>query len=73
VLGWIANIVVSFLGAFFAAQFGGPFVAILMLAGGGSSSLAAAGGDVISVALALVMVVALGRSLGALWVVNRRR
>ncbi len=75
VLGWIANIVVSFLGAFFAAQFGGPLVAIplLMLAGGGSSSLAAAGGGVMSVALALMMVVALAGSSGAVWLVNRRR
>lgn len=75
VLGWIANIVVSLLGAFFAAQFGGPLVAVplLMLAGGGSSSLAAAGDGVMSVALALVMVVALAGSSGALWLVNRRR
>ena len=37
VLGWIANIVVSLLGAFLAAQLGGPLVAIplLMLVGGG--------------------------------------
>jgi hypothetical protein len=75
VLGWIVNIIVSLLGAFFAAQLGGPLVAIplLKLAGGGSSSLAAAGGGVMSVALALMMVVALAGSSGALWLVNRRR
>jgi hypothetical protein len=75
VLGWIVNIVVSFLGAFFAAQLGAPFVAIplLMLVGGGSSSLAAAGGGVMSVALALMMVVTLTGSSGALWLVNRWR
>jgi hypothetical protein len=75
VLGWTVNIVVSFLGAFFAAQFGAPLVAIplLMLAGGGSSSLAAAGGGVMSVALALMMVVTLTGSSGALWLVNRWR
>ena len=75
VLGWIVNVVVSLLGAFIAAQFGGPLVAIplLMLAGGGSSSLAAAGGGVMSVALALMVVVALAGSSGALWLVNRRR
>jgi hypothetical protein len=75
VLGWIVNIVVSFLGAFFAAQFGASLVAIplLMLAGGGSSSLAAAGGGVMSVALALMMVVALTGSSSALWLVNRWR
>lgn len=73
--GWIGNIVVSFLGAFLAAQLGGPIVAIplLMLAGGGSSSVAAAGSGVMSVALALMMVVALLGSLGALWLVNRWR
>lgn len=75
VLGGIVNIVVSFLGAFFAAQFGAPLVAIplLMLAGGGSSSLAVAGDGVMSVALALMMVVTLAGSSGALWLVNRWR
>jgi hypothetical protein len=75
VLGWIVNIVVSFLGTFFAAQFGAPLVAIplLMLAGGGSSSVAAAGGGVMSVALALMMVVTLTGSSGALGLVNRWR
>ena len=75
VLGWIVNIVVSFLGAFFAAQIAGPVVAIplLMLAGGGSSSVAGAGEGLMSVALVLVMAVALGGSWGALWLVNRAR
>ena len=73
VLGWIVNIVVSFLGAFFAAPLGEPLVAIplLMLAGGGSSSLAAAGGGVMSVALTLMMIITLLGSWGALWLVNR--
>jgi hypothetical protein len=75
VLGWIVNIVISFVGAFLAAQFGAPLVAIplLMFAGGGSSSLAAAGGGVMYVALALMMVVTLAGSSGALWLVNRWR
>ncbi|MDN4986474.1 hypothetical protein KUL72_07450 [Bradyrhizobium arachidis] len=75
VLGWIVNIVVSFAGAFLAAQFGGPLVAIplLMLVGGGGTSLAAAGEGVMSVALVLIMVVTLAGSSGALWLVNRRR
>jgi len=75
VLGWIVNIVVSLLGAFFAAQLSGPLVAIPLLAltGGGGSSLAAAGGGVMSVALALMMVVTIAGSSGALWLVNRRR
>jgi len=75
VLGWIANIVVSLLGAFLAAQFGGPLVAIplLMLVGGGGSSLAAAGDAVMSAGLVLMMVVTLAGSSGALWLMNRRR
>ncbi|NPU10389.1 hypothetical protein HL667_27315 [Bradyrhizobium sp. 83012] len=75
VLGWIVNIVVSLLGAFFAAQLGGPIVAVplLMVAGDGSSSLAAAGGGVMSAALALMMIVTIAGSAGALWLVNRRR
>ena len=75
VLGWIVNNVISFVGAFLAAQFGAPLVAIplLMFAGGGSSSLAAAGGGVMYVALALMMVVTVAGSSGALWLVNRWR
>jgi len=75
VLGWIVNIVVTFFGAFFAAQLGGPVVAIplLMLVGGGASSLAAAGGGVMSIALALMMVIALMGSWGAILLVNRWR
>ena len=72
VLGWIVNILVTFFGAFFAAQLGGPIVAIpLLLLVGGTSSLAAEGGGVMSVALVLVMAIALLGSLGALWLVNR--
>jgi hypothetical protein len=74
VLGWIVNIVVTFFGAFFAAQIGGPVVAIpLLMLVGGSSSLAAEGGGVMSVALVLVMIIALLGSWGALWLVNRWR
>jgi hypothetical protein len=74
VLGWIVNIVVSFVGAFLAAQLGGAVVAILVLSVvGGGTSLASAGGSAMSVALALMMVVTLLGSWGALWVVNRWR
>jgi len=53
VLGWIVNIVVSFVGVFLAAQLGG-LVMVVMLSPfmDGSSSLAAAGDSLMSVALA---------------------
>ena len=74
VLGWIVNIVISFLGAFVAAQIAGPIVAIpLLMLVGGTSSLAAAGNGVMSVALVLVMGLALLGSWGALLLVNRWR
>jgi hypothetical protein len=74
VLGWIVNIVVSFVGAFLVAPAGGMVVAMLLGPFmGGSSSLAAAGGPVMHVALAGMMIVTLLGSWGALWVVNRWR
>jgi hypothetical protein len=75
VLGWIVNIVVTFFGAFFAAQIAGPVVAIplLILVGGGASSLAAAGSGVMSIAIVLMMVAALLGSWGAILLVNRWR
>jgi hypothetical protein len=74
VLGWIVNIVVSFVGAFLAAPPGGMVVVmILSLFLDVSGSLAATGGPVASVALAGMMVVTLLGSWGALWIVNRWR
>jgi len=74
VLGWIVNIVVSFVGAFLVAPPGGMVVAMLLSPFmNGSSSLAAAGGPVMHVALAGMMIVTLLGSWGALWVVNRWR
>ena len=74
VLGWIVNIVVSFVGAFLAAPLGGMVVALLLSPFmGGSTSLAAAGGPVMHVALAGTMIVTLLGSWGALWIVNRLR
>jgi hypothetical protein len=74
VLGWIVNIVVSFVGAFLAAPPGGMVVVmILSLFMDGSGSLAATGGPLASVALAGMMVVTLLGSWGALWIVNRWR
>lgn len=74
VLGWIVNIVVSFVGVFLAAPPGGMVVVmILSLFMDGSGSLAATGGPLASVALAGIMVVTLLGSWGALWIVNRWR
>lgn len=71
VLGWIVNIVVSFLGAFLVAPLGGAVIAILL--SDGSQSLAATGGPRLSVALAGGMLVTLLGSWGALRIVDRWR
>ncbi|MET0653163.1 MAG: hypothetical protein ABWY63_11670 [Hyphomicrobiaceae bacterium] len=71
VLGWIVNIVVSFVGALVASPLGGMIIAILLT--DGSRSLAATGGPRFSVALAGGMLVTLLGSWGALWLVNRWR
>ena len=71
VLGWIVNIVVSFVGAFVAAPIGGMVLALML--SDGSRSLAASGGPRFSVALAGGMLVTLLGSWGALWIVNRWR
>src|SRR3954452_1222555 len=74
VLGWIVNIVVSFFGAFLAAQLGGLVMVMMVLPFmGGSASLAAAGDPLMSVALAGQTVITLLGSWGAVWVVNRWR
>jgi len=73
-LGWVVNIVVSFIGAFLVAPLGGVVMAMLLLPFmDGSSSLAAAGGPRMSIALAGQMTIALLGSWGALWLVNRWR
>ncbi len=71
VLGWIVNIVVSFVGVFVAAPIGGMVIGILL--SDGSRSLAATGGLRFSVALVGGMLVTLLGSWGALWIVNRWR
>jgi hypothetical protein len=71
VLGWIVNIVVSFIGVSVAAPIGGTIIALLL--SDGSRSLAATGGPLFSVALAGGMLVTLLGSWGALWIVNRWR
>jgi hypothetical protein len=71
VLGWIVNVVVSFVEAFVAAPIGGMVIAIML--SDGSRSLAATGGPRFSVALAGGMLVTLLGAWGALWIVNRWR
>ena len=71
VLGWIVNIVVSFVGALVAAPIGGMVLALLL--SDGSQSLAATGGARFSIALAGGMLVTLLGAWGALWIVNRWR
>ena len=74
VLGWIVNIVVSFVGVFLAAPPGGMVVVMILgLFMDVSGSLAATGGPAAAVGLAGMMVVALLGSRGALWIVNRWR
>jgi len=73
VLGWIVNIVVSFVGVFVAAQLGGIVIVMLLSPFMDGSSLAKAGGAVMSVALAGGMLVSLLGAWGALWIVNRWR
>lgn len=73
-MGWIVNIVVSFVGAFVAAQLGGMvMVMILGLVANLDGSLAKTGGPVMSVALAGGMVATILGSWGALQIVNRWR
>lgn len=73
VLGWIVNIVVSFVGVFVVAPLGGMVVAMILSPFMDRSSLAATGGPVMYVALTGVMLVALLGAWSALWIVNRWR
>lgn len=73
-MGWIANIVVSFVGAFLAAQLGG-MVTVMMLSriANLDGSLAKTGGPAMSVALVGGMLATILGSWGALKIVNRWR
>lgn len=74
VIGWIVNVVVSFVGAFFAAQLGGlAMMSILGMVANVNGSLARTGGAVMSVALAGGMAATVLGSWGALQIVNRWR
>jgi hypothetical protein len=74
VLGWIVNIVVSFVGAMFGAQAGGFVIVMLLgLTGAMDGSIAKTGGLAMSFALAGGMLASLAGAWGAIWVVNRWR
>jgi hypothetical protein len=71
VLGWIVNLVVSFLGVFVVVPIVGPVFVILL--GDGSRSLMSTGGPRAAVTLACVMLISLLGAWGALRIVNRWR
>ena len=71
--GWIANIVVSFVGAFVAAPLGGMVIVMILSPFMDKPSLAATGGLVMYAALAGGMLVTLLGAWGALRIVNRWR
>lgn len=73
VLGWIVNIMVSFLGVFLVAPLGGGVLAMLLSPFASGTSLAASGGGVMSLALIGMTGIVLAAAWGALWIVNRWR
>ncbi|KAB2878072.1 MAG: hypothetical protein F9K38_11795 [Pseudorhodoplanes sp.] len=74
VLGWVVNIVVSFVGALVGAQAGGFVIVMLLgLTGTMDGSIAKTGGFAPSFALAGGMLATLAGAWGALWIVNRWR
>jgi hypothetical protein len=73
VLGWIVNIVFSFLGTFVAAQLGGLLMVLILMPFAEGSSLAASGGAVMAISLAGVMAASVLGSWGTLMILNRWR
>jgi hypothetical protein len=73
VLGWIVNIVSSFLATFVAAQVCGLIMVMILSPFMEGTSLAASGGAVMAVSLAGVMAAAVLGSWGTLKIVNRWR
>lgn len=74
VLGWIVNVVVSFVGALAGAQLGGlVLVGLIGAVMDVHGSLARTGGVAMSVALAGGMLATLLGAWAALWIVNRWR
>lgn len=72
-LGWIVNLLLTFLGVLLAAPIGGAALAMLLTPLSGGRSLAAQGGPLMALALAGGMAVALASAWGVLWLVNRWR
>lgn len=72
-IGWIVNLVVSFIGVFIAAQLGGFILVMLLSPFTTDRSLAHTGGPVMSFALAGGMLFALAGAWGALQLLNRWR
>lgn len=74
VLGWIVNIVVSFVGALIFAPIGGMVIGFALSPFmDGAGSLAASGGFLMYVALAGMAVITLLGAWAGLWIVNRWR
>ena len=73
VLGWIVNIVSSFVATFVAAQLAGLLMVAILMPFAEGSSLAASGGAVMAVSLAGVMAASVLGSWGALMILNRWR
>jgi hypothetical protein len=73
VIGWIVNLVVSFVGPVLFAPIGGLVVVLLLSPFMDKPSLAATGGAVMYVAAAGIMIVTLLSAWVALWIVNRLR
>jgi hypothetical protein len=79
VVGWVVNIVVSFLGALVGAQVGGMIMVMLLYSGASllgvpmERSLAATGGVVMTLALVGGMLAAMLGAWGAVQIVNRWR
>lgn len=77
VIGWIVNIVVSFVGAFLAANVGSSIMVVLLLLVSRfvhvDGSLAATGGPLLYISLAGMMLITLLGSWGAIQIVNRWR
>lgn len=72
-LGWIVNIVSSFVGTFVAAQLGGLVMVIVLGPFVSGSSFAASGEAVMAASLVGTMAIAVLGSWGALAIVNRWR
>lgn len=74
VVGWVVNLLVSFVGAFVAAQAGGMAMVLLLGATGNvEGSLARTGGPLFSIALVGGVLATIFGAWGALQITNRWR